>query len=128
MYMSVSQLLGFQLADGYFFLGDRRVIQSPFGGFAVNNHLNRYLTEVNINCRETTHSFRLGLSYTLSMLGCTQDEISHYLGWRSSCMVKHYTRMSNTLSFFLVTGRALSGTELLNETPVSHPSNLQCIV
>lgn len=130
-YLSVCQLLNIELAEGYFFRATdrgRAVSQRPFLGSAVNNRLGKYLTEAKMNCGETPHSFRLGLSNTLNMLGCSHDEISRYLGWRSSGMVKHYTRMSNTASSFPLTGRVLTGAKSLNQTPVSHPSNLQCIV
>lgn len=109
-YISVCHLMGVQLPEGYFFRAtDRGIVvsQRPFLGSAVNNRLRKYPTEAKINSGETPHSFRVGLSNTLNMLGCSQNEISHYLGWRSSCMVKRYTRMSNTASSFPVTGRVL---------------------
>ena len=97
-------------------------------GSAVNNRLSKYLSEAKINCGETPHSFRVGFSNTLNMLGCSQEEISHYLGWRDKKdMVENYTRMPSTASSFPITGTS-PGAVCLSQIPASHPDNLQCIV
>jgi len=96
-YLSVCQLLSIELAGGYLFrTTDRRKVVSsrPFLGCAVNNRLRKHLTEAKIDCGETHHSFRRGLSNTLNMMGCSPDEISRYVGWRNGDMVNHYTKMS----------------------------------
>ena len=90
---------------------------------AVNNRLRKHLTGAKLDCGETPQSFRLGLSNTLNMLGCSQDDLSRYLGWRRKDMARHYTRMSNTAGSF-----PIPALRSLCQTPVSHPSNLQCIV
>ena len=93
-YLSVCQLLHIELAGGYLFrTTDRRTVVSskPFLGSAVNNRLRKHLTQAKIDCGETPHSFRLGLSNTLNMMGCSPDEISRYVGWKGSDMVNHYT-------------------------------------
>jgi len=101
----------------------RVVSQKPFLGSAVNNRLRKHLTGAKLNCGETPHSFRLDLSNTLNMLGCSQDDISRYLGWRSEGIAWHYTGMSNTVGSF-----PIPASRSLCQTPASHLSNLQCIV
>jgi len=115
--------------DATFRTTDRRKVVSsrPFLGSAVNNRLRKHLTEAKIDCGETPHSFRLGLSNTLNMMGCSPDEISRYVGWRNGNMVNHYTKMSTVAGSSPITRRHLSSTESLDQTPISHPSNLQCI-
>ena len=80
-------------------------------------------SQAKLGCGETPHSFSLCLSNTLNMLGCSQDDVSHYLGWRSKGMAWHYTRMSNSAGSF-----PIPALRPLYQTPASHPSNLQCIV
>ena len=108
---------------------DRRkvVCSRPFLGFAVNSRLRKHLTGAKIDCGETPHSFRLGLSNTLNMMGCSPDDISRFVGWRNSDMVNHYTKMSTVAGSSSIAKRFLSSTECLDRTPISHPSNLQCI-
>ena len=125
-YLSVCNLLHIVLDGGYFFRATdrgRAVSQKPFLGSAVNNRLWKHLTGAKLNGGETPHSFRLGLSNTLNMLGCLHDDISRYLGWRSGGMARHYTRMSSTTGSF-----PIPASRSLRQTPASHPSNLQCIV
>ena len=89
--MSVCNLLHIVLDGCYLFRAtDRRraVSQKPFLGSAVNNRLHKHFTGTRLNGGETPHSFRLGLSNTLNMLGCSHDDISHYLGWRSGGMAR----------------------------------------
>ena len=129
-YLSVCQLLSIELAGGYLFrTTDRRKVVSsrPFLGSAVNNRLRKHLTEAKIDCRETPHSFRLGLSNTLNIMGCSPDEISRYVGWRNGDMVSHYTKISTVAGSSPITRRLFSSTECLDQTLISHPSNLQCI-
>ena len=82
-YLSVCNLLHIVLDGGYFFRATdrgRAVRQKPFLGSAVNNRLRKHLTGAKLNGGETPPSFRLGLSNTLNMLGCSHDDISRYLG------------------------------------------------
>ena len=105
-----------------------KVVSSrPFLGSAVNNRLRKHLTGAKIDCEETPHSFRLGLSNNLNMMGCSPDEISRYVGWRNGDMVNHYNKMSTVAGSSSITKRLLSSTECLVRTPTSHPSNLRCI-
>ena len=105
-----------------------KVVSSrPFLGSAVNDRLRKHLTEAKIDCGETPHSFRLDLSNTLNMMGCSPDEISRYVGWKNGDMVNHYTKMSTVAGSSPITRRLLSSTECLDQTPISQPSNLQCI-
>lgn len=59
----------------------------------------------------------------VNMLGCSQDDPSRYLGWRSKGMALHYTRMSNANGSF-----PIPALRFVCQTPSSHPSNLQCFV
>ena len=52
-------------------------------GSAVNNRLRKHLSEVKLYAGETPHSFRVGLSNTLRLLGCSSEDVAHYLGWKS---------------------------------------------
>ena len=101
----------------------RVVSQRPLLSSAVNNRLHKHLKGAKLDCGEIPHSFRLGLSNTLSMLGCSKDDTSHYLRWCSKVITQHYTRISNTAGSF-----PIPALRSLYQTPVSHASNLQCIV
>ena len=82
-YLSVCNLLHIVLDGGYFFRATdrgRAVSQKPSLGSAFNNRLRKHLTGAKLNGGETPHScFRLGLSNTLNMLGCSHDHISRLL-------------------------------------------------
>ena len=81
-YLSVYHFLSIELAGGYMFrTTDRRKVVSsrPFLISPVNNHLRKHLTGAKIDCGEAPHSFRLGLSITLNMMGCSPSEISCYV-------------------------------------------------
>ena len=74
------------------------------------------------------HSFRVGLSNSLGLLGCSSEDVAHFLGWKSGEVAKRYMQGSDaTVSLTLLEKgfpRAASGTV----TPVSHPDNLQAAV
>ena len=129
-YLSACHFLSVELAGGYMFRATDRgkvVSSRPFLGSAVNNRLRKHLTGAKIDCGETPHSFRLGLSNTLNMMGCSPGEISRYVGWRNGDMVNHYNKMSTVAGSSSISKRLLSSTACLVRTPISHPSNLRCI-
>ena len=67
-YLSVCNLLNIVLNRGYFFRTTDRgrvVSKKPFLGSAVNNRLRKHLTGAKLDCGETSHSSRLGLSNRL---------------------------------------------------------------
>ena len=68
--------------DIFFRASDRgkQVGERSFLGSAVCNRLRVYLSEAKLCNGETPHSFRVGLSNTLSVLGCSPEEIAQYLG------------------------------------------------
>ena len=113
----------------FFRASDRNkdVDSRPFVGSAVNNRLRRYLVEAKIFDGETPHSFRVGLSNTLQLLGCSQQQVAQYIGWQSGEIAEHYSRMSNTASSLAILEGILPGAVNLVGTPVSHPGNLQSI-
>lgn len=131
-YLRVCHLLEIRLAQGYFFRAtnrDKSISDRPLVGSAVNNRLRKYLTDASLLSGETPHSFRVGLSNTLRMLGCSQEEIAQYLGWQSREMAKHYTRLSDTEgALSVLEGVVVPGTASLSQIPVSHPSNLSPIL
>lgn len=73
---------------------------------------------------ETTHSFRVGLSNTLRLLGCSQQEVTRYIGRQSWEMAEHYSRMSDTAASLAILEELLPGAVKLVRTPVSDPANL----
>lgn len=130
-YITVCQHLKVPLDQGYFFRATdryRSVSKNPFMGSAVNNRLRKYLLESKLHSGETPHSFRVGLSNTLRLLGCSQESVAQFLGWKSGEVAKRYMQSSDaTVTLALlekVFPRAASGTL----TPVSHPDNLQTAV
>ena len=130
-YITVCQCLKVPLDQGYFFRTAERsgsVGSKPFTGSAVNNRLRKHLSEAKLYAGETPHSFRVGLSNTLRLLGCSSEDVAHFLGWKSGEVAKRYMQGSDaTVSLMLlekVFPRAASGTV----TPVSHPDNLQAAV
>ena len=94
----------------------------------MNNRLKRHLLEAKLYAGETPHSFRVGLSNTLRLLGCSSEDVAHYLGWKSKEIAKRYMQGSDaTVSITLlekVFPLAPSGIV----TRVSHPDNLQAAV
>ena len=133
-YITVCQCLKVLLDQGYFFRTAKRSgsiggnAGKPFTGSAINNRLRKHLSESKLYAEETPHSFRVGLSNTLRLLGCSSEDVAHYLGWKSGEVAKRYMQGSDaTVSLTLlekVFPRAASGTV----TPVSHPDNLQAAV
>ena len=87
-----------------------------------------YLSEANLNNGETPYSFRVvGLSNTLSLLGCSQEEIAQYLGWKSNDMARRYSRESPSASTLNLWESVMPRATGLT-TPASHPGNIQPIV
>ena len=96
-YIAACKALGVPLLGEYLFRASehkKEVSHRPLGGSAVSAHLRKYLKAAAIDNRETPHSFRVGLSYTLKGLGCTPDQIAQYVGWQSTEMALYYTRRS----------------------------------
>ena len=96
-YIAACRALGVPFLGEYLFRSSvhkKAVSHRPLGGSAVSAQLHKYLKGAAIDDRETPHSFRVGLSYTLKGLGCTPDQIAQYVGWRSTEMALLYTRRS----------------------------------
>lgn len=127
-YLSVCDLLKVRLAPGFFFRAsdrNRDVSSRPFVGSAVNNRLRGYLVEAKLHDGETPHSFRVGLSNTLKLLGCSQEDVAQYIGWQSGEMASHYSRMSDTAVSLAILEPVLPSAVDFARTPVSHPENLR---
>ena len=117
------------MSGGYFFRASDRgkqVGERPFLGSAVYNRLRVYLSEAKLCNGETPHSFRVGLSNTLSVLGCSPEEIAQYLGWKSSDMARHYARVSQAASTLTLLESVMPRASTVAAT-VSHPANIQPI-
>ena len=127
-YLSVCDLPKVRLASGFFFRASDRsrdISPRPFVGSAVNNRLRGYLTEAKLHDGETPHSFRVGLSTTLRLLGCSQQQVAQYIGWKSGEMAQHYSRSSDAGASLTIVEDVLPSATGLVTVPVSHPDNLQ---
>ena len=81
-YIAVCDLPDISLSPGYFFratIRGRDVGLAPFVGSTVNNRLHKHLTGAKLHGGETPNSFRVGLSNTLRLLGCSQDEVTQFI-------------------------------------------------
>ena len=103
----------------------RDISPRPFVSSAVNNRIRGYLTEAKLNDSETPHSFRVGLSTTLRLLGCSRQQVAQYIGWKSGEMAQHYSRSSDAAASLSIFEEALPSATGLVTVPVSHPENLQ---
>ena len=130
-YITVCQCLKVPLDQGYFFRTAERsgsIGSKPFTGSAVNNRLRKHLSEAKLYARETPHSFRVGLSNTLRLLGCSSEDVAHYLGWKSEEIAKQYTQgLDATVSITLLE-KVFPWAPCGIVTRVSHPDNLQAAV
>ena len=128
-YVRACQALGVSLSGGYFLRASDRGKQigvRPFPGSALYNRLRVYLSEAKLCNGETPHSFRVGLSNTLSVLGCSPEEIAQYLGWKSSDMARHYARVSQVASTLTLLESVMPRASTVTAT-VSHPVNIRPI-
>ena len=128
-YVRACQALGVSLSGGYFFRASDRgkqVGERLFLGSAVYNRLRVYLSEAKLCNGETPHSFRVGLSNTLSVLGGSPEEIAQYLGWKSSDMARQYARVSQASSTLTLLESVMPRASTVTAT-VSHPANIQPI-
>ena len=120
-YVRVCQALGVSLSGGYFFRASDRGKQvggRPFLGSAVYNRLRVCLSEAKLG-----NSFRVRLSNTLSVLGCSPEEIALYLGWKSSHMARHYVRVSQVAGNLTLLESVMPRASTVTAT-VSHPANI----
>jgi len=120
--------LRFAYLQGFFFRTsdrNRDVSSKPFIGSAVNNRLRGYLLEAKLQGGENPHSFRVGLSNTLRLLGCSQEDVAQYIGWQSGETASYYSRVPDTAASLAILERVLPCAVDLARTPVSHPENLR---
>lgn len=130
-YIDACKSLSVRLGEGYFFRAtgrDNSISPRPFTGSAVNNRLKKHLSEANLNAGETPHSFRVGLSNTLRLLGGSQEEVAQYLGWKGGDIAKRYMQVLDADVGLSLLGNTFSREGSLSATPFSHPDNLQSIV
>ena len=98
----------------------------PFRGSAVNNRLRKHLSEAKLYAGETPHSFRVGLSNSLGLLGCSSEDVAHFLGWKSGEVAKWYMQGSDATVSLTLLEKVFPASGTV--TPVSHPDNLQAAV
>ena len=130
-YITVCQCLKISLDQGYFFRATERdgsVGDKPFTGSAVNNRLRKHLLESKLHAGETPHSFRVGLSNTLRLLGCSQEEVAQYLGWKSGEVASRYMQRSHADASLTILESVFPRVASGLVTPVSHPNNLDAAV
>ena len=131
-YITVCQCLKVPLDQGYFFRTAERsgsIGSKPFMGSAVNNRLRKHLSEAKLYTGETPHSFRVSLSDTLRLLGCSSSEdVAHYLGWKSGEVAKRYMQGSDATVSLTLLEKVFPGAPSGTVTPVSHPDDLQAAV
>lgn len=89
-----------------FFTGDWA---SVLGLLLVSQVFRGYLVEAKLFDGDTPHSFRVGLSNTLRLLGCSQQEVARYIGWQRGEMAEHYSRMSDTAASLAILEDILPG-------------------
>lgn len=130
-YIEACRRLRIPLSQGYFFKAterNRSISDRPFTGSAVYNRLRKYLSEANLHAGETPHSFRVGLSTTLRLLGCSQEDVAQYLGWKSREVAKRYMQSSDASASLTILESVFPRAASTRLTPVSHPDNLQSAV
>ena len=119
------------LDQGYFFRVTERngsVGNKPFTGSAVSNRLKKHLLESKLHAGETPHSFRVGLVNTLRLLGCSQEDVAQYLGWKSGEVAKSYVQRSDANASLTIFESVFPRLASDLVTPVSHPGNLEAAV
>ena len=130
-YITVCQCLKVSLDQGYLIrtaVHSRSIKNKPFTGSAVNNRLLKHLSEAKLYARETPHSFRVGLSNTLRLLGCSLEDVAHYLSWKSEVVAKRYMQGSDATVSLTLLEKVFPGAASGTVNPVSHPDNLQAAV
>lgn len=118
------------MSGGYFFRGSdrgRSVGKRPFLDSAVRNRLRVHLSDTHFCAGETPYSFRVGLSNTLSLLGCSAEEIALYLAWQSSDIARHYAHVSQASSKLNLMEYVMALAPIVAAT-ISHLGNVQTIV
>lgn len=115
------------MSGGYFFRGSdrgRSVEKRPFLDSAVRNRLRVHLSDTHFCDGE---GFRVGLSNTLSLLGCSAEEIALYLAWQSSDIARHYAYVSQASSKLNLMEYVMALAPIVAAT-ISHLGNVQTIV
>ena len=118
IYITVCQCLKVPLDQGYFFRTAERsgsIGSKPFTGSVVSNRLRKQPSEAKLYAGEIPHSFRVGLSNTLRLLGCSPEDVAHYLGWKSWEVARRYMQGSDATVYLL----RFSQEQLLGQLPRS---------
>ena len=107
------------MSGGYFFRGSDR-------GRSVGKR-RVHLSDTHFCDGETPYRFRVGLSNTLSLLGCSAEEIALYLALQSSDIARHYAHVSQASSKLNLMEYVMALAPIVAAT-ISHLGNVQTIV
>ena len=103
IYISVSELLGISLRQGYLFrptTPSGEVQSGPLDSSAAQSRLSTYVQELPMvfgNRRITLHGFRSGCAISLAMSGVDLRTVMDHVGWKTSDTASHYLRMEQVL-------------------------------
>jgi len=97
----------------------------PFVYSAVNNQLLGHLVEAKLFVGETPRSLGVCLSNTLRLLGCSQQDVTQYIGRESGGIAEHYSRKSDTDASHAILEEIIPVSVNLVRTKVPHVKNLQ---
>ena len=124
-YITVCQRLKVPLDQGYFLRATGRngsISGKPFTGSAVNNRLRKHLLQSGLHAGETPHSFRVGLSNTLRLLGCSQEDMAQ------AEVAEQYMQHSDVTASLTILEKVFPRVTSGLVTAVSHPDNLTAAV
>ena len=103
IYISVSELLGISLRQGYLFpptTPSGEVQSGPLDSSAARSRLSTYVQELAMvfgNRRVTLHGSRSGCAISLAMSGVDLQTVMDHVGWKTSNTARHYLRMEQVL-------------------------------
>ena len=103
VYISVSELLGISLRQGYLFRATTPsggVAIGPLDSSAAQSRLSIYVQELPLvfgNRRITLHGLRSGCAISLAMSGVDLQTVMDHVGWKTPSTARHYLRMERVL-------------------------------
>ena len=103
VYISVSELLGISLRQGYLFrptTPSGEVAIGPLDSSAAQSRLSTYVRELPLvfgSRRITLHGLRSGCAISLAMSGVDLQTVMDHVGWKTPSTARHYLRMERVL-------------------------------
>ena len=80
---------------------------------------------VQLHAGETPLGFRVGLSNSLRLLCCSQEDVAQYLGWKSGEGAKRYMQRSGANVYLSILENVFPRVASDLVTPVIHTDNLE---